>query len=193
VNLHIISLLYFRRIFSATGRPLGNPIGSRLAAPSLGTLIVAATLLMLATGCSSKNTQGIERKSATGLYLRAPTGIAAQSFILVDSAGRPLAELSSAPQGGAGLVLLDTAGKARAALVTTPSGDPGLKLYDASGTVRSAVAVSSDSTAGIALYDVTGKSRAALTESPEGDCRLMLFDASGRQTESFPESSHASR
>jgi hypothetical protein len=169
--------------------------GSYLARFSLttqGSLMILALLLPLA-GCSAKGRQGLAGKSETGLYLRAPSGIAAQSFILVDSSGRPLAELSSAPQGGAGLVLLDLTGKARAALVTTATGEPGLKLYDATGSVRTAAVVSSDNTAGIALYDTAGRSRAALTETPSGDCHLMLFDATGRQIEVLPESSRASR
>jgi hypothetical protein len=156
----------------------------------VGSLIAA---LLMAAGCASNSVEKLSKKTETGLYIRAPGVIAAQNFVLVDAAGRPLAELSSAPHGGAGLVLLDQAGKARAALITTPTGEPGLKLYDANGVVRSAAMVSSDNSAGIALYDATGKSRAALTEAPSGEATLVFFDASGRQSEIVPDLSRASR
>src|SRR5947207_15500694 len=139
---------------------------------NLSGLATVVAGLLLTTGCASNSVEKLSKKTETGLYIRAPGVIAAQNFVLVDAAGRPLAELSSAPQGGAGLVLLDQAGKARAALITTPAGEPGLKLYDASGAVRAAAMVSSDNSTGIALYDATGKSRAALTEAPLGQATL---------------------
>jgi len=141
-------------------------------------------------GCASNG--GLARQSETGLFIRAPD-VAAQSFVLVDSKGRPLAELGSAPQGGAGLVLLDLSGKARAALITTPAGEPGLKLYDSAGIVRTAAVVSNDNSAGVALYDTAGRSRAALTENPAGDAVLVLYDSTGRRTATLPEVSRASR
>ena len=148
-----------------------------------------ASLSLVAAGCDRTMAQ----QSEAGLYIRAPGTVAAQNFVLVDSAGRPLAELSSAPQGGAGLVLLDRNGKARAALVTTPAGEPGLKLYDANGAVRTAAVVSNDNSAGIALYDTRGKSRAALTETPAGETTLVIYDATGRLVAAVPDTSRASR
>jgi hypothetical protein len=157
-------------------------------------LLVGSVILLslVAAGCASNASGTLARQSETGLYIRAPGVIAAQNFILVNSAGRPLAELSSAPQGGAGLVLLDPNAKARAALITTPTGEPGLKFYDAKGTVRAAAVVRNDSSAGIALYDANGRSRAALTETPAGEASLVLYDSTGRQIAVVPDTSQAS-
>jgi hypothetical protein len=153
----------------------------------LSPSVLAITLLAAlgAAGCSSTGGQ-LSQRSETGLFIRSPSVIAAQSFVLVDAHGRPVAELSSAPQGGSGLVLLDSNNKARAALVVTPTGDPGLKLYDATGKVRTAVVISSDDRAGIALYDDSGHSRAALMESGNGESNLVIFGASGSQVARFP-------
>jgi hypothetical protein len=154
---------------------------------------IAFALPLLAIGCSSNSVQQLAKKSETGMYIRAPGVIAAQNFVLVDASGRPVAELSSVPSGGAGLVLLDQTAKPRAALITTQTGEPGLKLYDANGVVRAAVVVSSDNTAGVALYDPSGHSRAALVESPAGEARLTIIDAAGRAIEVIPDSRNASR
>jgi hypothetical protein len=154
---------------------------------------LALIMSLVAAGCASNSIRQLAKKSETGMYIRAPGVIAAQNFVLVDAAGRPVAELSSAPSGGAGLVLLDQAGKARAALITTQTGDPGLKLYDANGVVRTAVVVSSDNTSGVALYDPSGHSRAALIELPSGETSLTLFDATGHQIQVLPDWRRASR
>lgn len=138
------------------------------------------------SGCAAGARQQLAQRSQTGLFIRSPSVIAAQSFVLVDASGKPVAELSSAPQGGSGLVLLDRNNKARAALVVTATGDPGLKLYDANGKVRTAIVISSDDKAGIALYDAGGHSRAALMESGAGESDLVVFDAAGRQIARFP-------
>jgi hypothetical protein len=148
-------------------------------------------ICLAVAGCASNG--GLARQSETGLFIRAPGVVAAQSFVLVDSKGRPLAELGSAPQGGAGLVLLDLSGKARAALIITPDGEPGLKLYDSAGIVRTATVVSNDNSAGVALYDTAGRSRAALTENPTGDAVLVLYDSTGRRTAMLPAVSQPSR
>ena len=154
---------------------------------------ITLALPLLAIGCSSNSVQQLAKKSETGMYIRAPGVIAAQNFVLVDASGRPVAELTSAPSGGAGLVLLDQAAKPRAALITTRNGEPGLKLYDSNGIVRAAVVVSSNNSAGIALYDPSGHSRAALVESPTGEARLTMIDSAGRIIEVVPDSRRASR
>jgi hypothetical protein len=146
-------------------------------------LVFAATLVCV--GCYGSIDQ-LMKQSEGGVYIRAPSLVAAQNFLLVNSAGKPLAELSAAQGGGAGLVLIDDAGKARAALVITKGGAPGLKLYDSNGKVRASVVVSADNRPGIALYDSNEVARAALVESPKGESSLVLLDASGKQTATVP-------
>jgi len=144
--------------------------------------ILAAMLLALG-GCAVDQ---LKQQSEGGVYVRAPTLVAAQNFVLVNAAGRPVAELSAEPKGGAGLVLIDQAGKARAAMIITQRGDPELKLYDANGKVRASMVVSADSRPGIALYDSHEVARAALIESSKGETNLLLLDASGKTTAALP-------
>ena len=151
-----------------------------------------AAMALESVGCYGSIDQ-LKKQSEGGAYVRAPSLVAAQNFLLVNSAGKPLAELSAAQGGGAGLVLIDDAGKARAALIITKGGAPGLKLYDSNGKVRASVVVSADNRPGIALYDSKEVARAALVESPKGDSSLVLLDASGKRTATVPSTASQPR
>jgi hypothetical protein len=151
----------------------------------IGFLGLLSATTLGSVGCYGSIDQ-LKKQSEGGAYIRAPSLVAAQNFLLVNSAGKPLAELSAAQGGGAGLVLIDDAGKARAALVITKGGAPGLKLYDSNGKVRASVVVSADNRPGIALYDSSEVARAALIESPKGESSLVLLDAAGKQTATLP-------
>ncbi len=134
--------------------------------------------IVLAQGCSAVDWQSFANSPPQQT-------VEAHKIVLVDSNGKPIAELGAAP-GGSGLVLMDSAGKPRAALIVTQTGEPGLKLYDRAGVVRAALVVANDGRSGLALYDARSKNRAALAANPEGSSALMLFDGDGRPTAVVP-------
>jgi hypothetical protein len=146
-------------------------------------MLALAGLFPGITGCAAAHQ--FTEQSRNAAYARAPAMVMAQNFVLVDATGKPLVELSAAPDG-AGLLVLDQSGKPRAAVIVTKTGEPGIKLYDTHGAVRAAMVVSSDDQAGLALYDPKGNARAALVSKQTGESSLVLLDESGKQVASLP-------
>jgi hypothetical protein len=146
-------------------------------------VLVVAGLFLETAGCATAHQ--LTEQSRNAAYARAPEMVMAQNFVLVDSDGRPLVQLSAAADG-AGLVVLDQRGKPRAAMIVTKSGEPVIKLYDNNGAVRAAIVVSADDQAGLALYDPKGHARAALVSKASGESSLVLLDESGKQLASLP-------
>jgi len=96
----------------------------------------------------------------------------AQSIVLEDANGKPLARLG-AVKGGAELTFTDTKGKRRAVVGYTEEGSH-LDLFDADGNRRAIVAAHGDRP-GISLTGRNDKPRVALT-AEVGGSSLYLFD-----------------
>ncbi len=114
---------------------------------------------------------------------------------LLDARGRPLATLSSAPNGSSslsfndprrplqfgtvsldGLILSDLRGRGRIQL----SSD-GLSLWDTGRRMRILLALHADESVGLTLFDPAGNLRTALDVDDDGNPGLTFFDGAGRR------------
>ncbi len=107
-----------------------------------------------------------------------PRRVIAQSFIMVDRQGKPLAALET-EEGRSGLVFYHTDGRRRAVLGVESHGS-GLTLYDQQGKPRLTIAVTTEGAPVLALYDGNGLNRGELHLGRDGAPALVLYDRGGK-------------
>jgi len=120
------------------------------------------------------------RQTAAIPQVRPPRVIEAQTFRLVDAAGKPRATLDL-HKDSPGLRLLDAAGVTRMLLRLGPHDRPYLTLFDAAGKERAGLGVGGFG-AFLGLCDVAGKPTLLLSAGIGGAVgpRLTLLDAAGK-------------
>jgi hypothetical protein len=114
-----------------------------------------------------------------------PKEVKANSFVVVDEAGRERGLFEAAPDGCAHMMILGKDGKLKAALGEEKENVPSLVLYDPKEIGSARLVIKDDGSPDFALVDSTGFVRVALELKKGGISGFRLFDEHGKSVGNF--------